>query len=242
MPLQGFDDASKSINKRKERKRGFPGLQGASEAVGNFVGAIPDTLLYKRRQAKAKEKAAAKAKQAKKPATTQESLLNIKNDYVGFNPFKEANKGGTITETVAPKPKVKVKTTTPKAKVKTTTPKVKVKVKATTTKTKVPAAKAPKAANTGFTSAADRVRNKGVSNLKPTPSKTKKGSYNFAEGTGPNTSVFDKTKNVAPKTEEKSYQKKGTMGKGKATKINAKPKKRAAKGSRAATLKKGFGY
>ena len=76
-----------------------------------------------------------------------------------------------------------------------------------------------------FTSAADRVKAKGVSNLKPTPSKTKKGSYNFNEGTGPNTSVFDKTKNVAPKTEEK-----------------AKRKKRYRKGSIAATLKKGFGY
>ena len=240
MPLKGFDDASKNINKkRKERKRGFPGLQGATEAIGNFVGAIPDTLLYQRRQAKARGEAAAKAKQAKKPATTQESLLNIKNEYVGFNPFKEANKSDTITKTVVTRPKVEVKTTTPKeAKVKATTTKTKVP----TTKTKVPAAKAPKAANTGFTSAVDRIKNKGVSNLKPTPSKTKKGSYNFTEGTGPNTSVFDKTKNVAPKTEEKAYQKKGTMGKGKAPRINAKPKKRAAKGSRAATLKKGFGY
>ena len=93
-------------------------------------------------------------------------------------------------------------------------------------------------ANTGFTSAADRIKNKGVSNLKPTPSKTKKGSYNFNEGTGPNTSVFDKTKNVAPKTEEKAYQKKGTMGKGKAPRISVKPKRRAAKGSRAATLRR----
>ena len=120
MPLEGFDSASKNINKkRKERKRGFPGLQGASEAIGNFVGAIPDTLLYQRREAKAREEAATKVKQAKKPPTTQESLLNIKNEYVGFNPFKEANKSGNITETVAPKPKVK----TPKVAAKR--PKVK---------------------------------------------------------------------------------------------------------------------
>lgn len=73
---------------------------------------------------------------------------------------------------------------------------------------------------------------------KPASVKTKKGTYNFTEGTGPNTSVFDKKKNVAPKAEEKAYQKKGTMGKGKAPKINAKPRRRAAKGSRAATLRK----
>ena len=229
MPLEGFDDASKNINKkRKERKRGFPGLQGATEAIGNFVGAIPDTLLYQRRQAKAKEKAAAKAKQANKSATTQESLLNIKNEYVGFNPFKEANK------TVVPKSRPKAKTVETKAR-----PATEIKAPAAKTKSK---GYQRSTTNTGFTSAVDRIKSKGVSNLKPTPSKTKKGSYNFTEGTGPNTSVFDKTKNVAPKAEEKAYQKKGTMGKGKAPKINAKPKKRAAKGSRAATLKKGFGY
>ena len=117
-------------------------------------------------------------------------------------------------------------------------------------------------ANTGFTSAADRIKAKGVSNLKPTPSKTKKGSYNFNEGTGPNTSVFDKTKNVAPKTEEKApkkprdrsdktamrgYEKQMRDYKRKTSEsanTGDKPmrKKRAAKGSRAATLKKGFGY
>ncbi len=41
-------------------------------------------------------------------------------------------------------------------------------------------------------------------------------------------------------TEE--YQKKGTMGKKKAPKIKAKAARRKQKGSRAATLKKGFGY
>ena len=234
MPLEGFDDASKNINKKKkERKRGFPGAQKAKSAIGDFVESAGDVLIYQRRQAKARAEAAKTAKQAKKPATTQKSLLNIKNEFVGFKPFEEANKGGNITKTTTPKVRPKAKTVETKVK-----PATEIKAPAA----KVPAAKAPKMANTGFTSAADRIRNKGVSNLKPTPSKTKKGSYSFSEGTGPNTSVFDKTKNVAPKTEEKAYQKKGTMGKGKATKINAKPKKRAAKGSRAATLKKGFGY
>ena len=239
MPLEGFDSASKNINKkRKERKRGFPGLQGVSEAIGNFVGAIPDTLLYQRREAKARGEAAAKVaakdKQAKKPAATQESLLNIKNEYVGFNPFKDANKGGDTNKAVVPKSRPRVKA--PKTNAK---PATEIKAPVAETKSK---GYQRSTTNTGFTSAADRIRNKGVSNLKPTPSKTKKGSYNFTEGTGPNTSVFDKTKNVAPKAEEKAYQKKGTMGKGKAPRINAKPKKRAAKGSRAATLKKGFGY
>ena len=111
MPVEGFDDASKNINKkRKERKRGFPGAQKAKAAVGNFVESAGDVLLYQRRQAKAKAEAAKAAKQAKKPATTQKSLLNIKNEYVGFDPFKEANKSEDITKTVTPKVKTKVKT------------------------------------------------------------------------------------------------------------------------------------
>ena len=155
----------------------------------------------------------------------------------------KAKADGNITKTVTPKTKAKV--VAPKAKpasTKTTTTKPPAETKLVNAPGAYTKPSEFKKSASTFTSAADRLRAKGVSNLKPTPSKTKKGSYNFSEGTGPNTSVFDKTKNVAPKTEEKAYQKKGTMGKGKATKINAKPKKRAAKGSRAATLKKGFGY
>jgi len=194
MPVEGFDDASKSINKKKkERKRGFPGLQGVSEAVGGFVDTVGDTLIYQRRQENRRKKADAKAKQAEKPATTQESLLNIKNEFVGFKPFEEANKSGNITKTITPKVKAKVK-----AKVKPKVKPLEVKVKKAI-EIKTTPAKAPKLVNT---------------TLQPS----------------------------TPKTEEKAYQKKGTMGKGKAPRIKAKPKKRAAKGSRAATLKKGFGY
>jgi hypothetical protein len=194
MPVEGFDDASKSINKKKkERKRGFPGLQGVSEAVGGFVDTVGNTLIYQRRQENRRKKADAKAKQAEKPATTQESLLNIKNEFVGFKPFEEANKSGNITKTITPKVKAKVK-----AKVKPKVKPLEVKVKKAI-EIKTTPAKAPKLVNT---------------TLQPS----------------------------TPKTEEKAYQKKGTMGKGKAPRIKAKPKKRAAKGSRAATLKKGFGY
>ena len=253
MPVEGFDDASKNISKRgssrrkasrdaysnsiqagAEKKKAAAAAKkvatAAEEADFGKYATDGQKSRYKanrtfraggskakfRSGVVAKGKAAEAAKQAKKPATTQESLLNIKNEFVGFKPFEEANKGGNITKTTTPKVRPKAKTVETKVK-----PATEIKAPAA----KVPAAKAPKMANTGFTSAADRIRNKGVSNLKPTPSKTKKGSYNFSEGTGPNTSVFDKTKNVAPKTEEK-----------------AKRKKRAAKGSRAATLKKGFGY
>lgn len=184
----------------------------------------------------------------------------------------KAKADGNITETVTPKPKAKVTpkpkvkvASKPKTKV---TPKPETKVtpkpKATTPKVKsgsprkdasmsTAKAKSPASTDSAFVKAFKKsvaakggVRSLGTYN-KPTEIKkalevTKKGSYNFNEGTGPNTSVFDKTKNVAPKTEEKKWQKKGTMSKGKAPRINAKPKKRAAKGSRAATLKKGFGY
>ena len=232
MPVEAFDDASKSISKRgSARRKASREANSKRIAAGQAKKAKKKatqsefnkyaTPGQKRKAARnssvnkadviAKGKAAKTAKQNKKPATTQESLLNIKNEFVGFKPFEEANKGGNITETITPKARPKVKPLEVKAKKA-------IEIKTTPTQ-------APKLANTGFTSAADRIRNKGVSNLKPTPSKTKKGSYNFSEGTGPNTSVFDKTKNVAPKTEEK-----------------AKRKKRAAKGSRAATLKKGFGY
>lgn len=181
---------------------------------------------------------------------------------------------GNIAKTVTPKPKTKV---TPKPETKVKAPAVKKPVakkpvaKTPAAKAKAPAAKAPKAANTGFTSAMDRIKAKGVRSLgtynKPTEIKkalevTKKGSYNFNEGTGPNTSVFDKTKNVAPKTEEKApkkprdrsdktamrgYEKQMRDYKRKTSEsanTGDKPmrKKRAAKGSRAATLKKGFGY
>lgn len=237
MPVEAFDDASRSISKRgSARRKASREANSKRIAAGQAKKAKKKTPQsefnkyatpgQKRKAARnssvnkadviAKGKAAEAAKQAKKPATTQESLLNIKNEFVGFKPFEEANKGGNITKTTTPKVRPKAKTVETKVK-----PATEIKAPAA----KAPAAKAPKMANTGFTSAADRIRNKGVSNLKPTPSKTKKGSYNFSEGTGPNTSVFDKTKNVAPKTEEK-----------------AKRKKRAAKGSRAATLKKGFGY
>lgn len=192
MPVRGFDDASKSINKnKKERKRGFPGAQKASKATGGFLEKVGDTLIYQRRQAKARGKVAEAAKQAKKKPTTPESLLNIKNEFIGFDPFKEATKDVKPTKTVMPKPKVKAKV---KAKVKPLEVKAKKAIEIKTTP-----AKAPKLANT---------------TLQPS----------------------------TPKTEEKAYQKKGTMGKGKATRIKAKPKRRAAKGSRAATLKKGFGY
>ena len=51
--------------------------------------------------------------------------------------------------------------------------------------------------------------------------KTKKGTYNFAEGTGPKTSKFDKTKNAGDKPKTK-----------------VKARRRAAKGSTRATLRK----
>jgi len=51
--------------------------------------------------------------------------------------------------------------------------------------------------------------------------KTKKGTYNFAEGTGPKTSKFDKTKNAGDKPKTK-----------------VKARRRAAKGSTRATLRR----
>ena len=56
---------------------------------------------------------------------------------------------------------------------------------------------------------------------KPAGIKTKKGTYNFAEGTGPKTSKFDKTKNAGDKPKTK-----------------VKARRRAAKGSTRATLRK----
>ncbi len=211
MPLEGFDDASKNISKRGSSRR-----KASREANSKRIAARQAekakkkaaqnefnkyaTPGQKRKAARnssvnkadviAKGKATETAKQAKKPATTQESLLNIKNEYVGFNPFKEANKSENITKTVTPKvekPKAK-----PKVKALKVVTKKAIEIKTAPTK-------APKLANTTLQSS-------------------------------------------KPKTEEKAYQKKGTMGKGKAPRINVKPKRRAAKGSRAATLKKGFGY
>jgi hypothetical protein len=210
MPVEGFDEASKSISKRGSARRkasrdaNSKRLQQKAENRDAAAAAKKAkqsefntyaTPGQKRKAARnssvnkedviAKGKAAEAAKQAKKKPTTQESLLNIQNKFVGFNPFEEANKSGNITKTTPPKVKAKVKPLDVKVK------------KAVEIKTTP--AEAPKLANT---------------TLQPS----------------------------TPKTEEKAYQKKGTMGKGKAPRINAKPKKRAAKGSRAATLKKGFGY
>jgi len=193
MPLEGFDNASKSISKRGSSRR-----KASRDALGKVIAAKRAAREAKKAKKKAPEaefnkyaspgekraaarnssvnkadviakgKATEAAKQSKKPAATQESLLNIKNEYAGFNPFKEANKSENIAKAVTPKVKPKVKA------LKVVTKKA-IEIKTTPTK-------APKLANTTLQ-----------------PSK--------------------------PKTEEK-----------------AKRKKRAAKGSRAATLKKGFGY
>lgn len=60
------------------------------------------------------------------------------------------------------------------------------------------------------------------------------------EKTAPSGKLVAATPVSIASTEE--YQKKGTMGKKKAPKIKAKAARRKQKGSKAATLKKGFGY
>ena len=257
MPLEGFDDASKNISKRGSSRRK---AKASRDAYFKRIAAEGATKKAKKAKKKAAQSEFNKyATPGQKRKAARNSSVN-KADVIAKGKATEAakakakikaNTGDSNKLINAPgtyntPDKIKVENIKPQKTSKVTgaigsetrrkqydalnykyddTISVKPKAKKPAAKAKAPAAKAPKMANTGFTSAADRIKNKGVSNLKPTPSKTKKGSYNFNEGTGPNTSVFDKTKNVAPKTEEK-----------------AKRKKRAAKGSRAATLKKGFGY
>jgi len=263
MPVEGFDDASKSISKRGSARR-----KASRDANSKKL----QEKAEKREAATAAKKAAKKAATAAGEADFEKYATDYqKSRYKANKTFRaggarekfrsgvvakgkeaeaakaaKAKADGNITKTVTPKTKAKV--VAPKAKV--VAPKTKVvapKAKPASTKpastkptktTKPPAetklVNAPgaytkpnefKRSVGTFTSAADRLRAKGVGSLKPTPSKTKKGSYNFTEGTGPNTSKFDKTKNAGDKP-----------------KIKAKSKKRAAKGSIAATLKKGFGY
>ena len=226
MPVEGFDDASKSISKRGSARRKASrdayskNLQekgAAREAKKAKAKAAQNefnkyaTPGQKRKSARnssvnkadviAKGKSAEAAKQAKKKPTTQESLLNIKNEFVGFKPFEEANKGGNITETITPKARPKVKPLEVKAK------------KAIEIKTTP--AKAPKLVNTT-----------------PRPTASAKATAPKKPRTG-----SDKTANRKYQKELSAYKRKTAE-----PKANAKPKRRAAKGSRAATLKKGFGY
>ena len=251
MPVEGFDSASKNI----KAKRGTPKKSKQADASRREIVEKSDAAAAKAKAQGIKEQKETDAKDNadfRKYATkSEQNRLDANRTFraggskrkfiegvVAKGRAAEATKAkeakpkadGNIAKTVTPKPETKVKAPAvkkPAAK--------KPAAKKPAAKAKAPAAKAPKAANTGFTSAMDRIKAKGVRSLgtynKPTEIKkalevTKKGSYNFNEGTGPNTSVFDKTKNVAPKTEEKAYQKKGTMGKGKASRISVKPKRR----------------
>ena len=256
MPVEGFDDASKSISKRgsarrkasrdaysknlQEKAKNKDAEKAAKKAKQSEFNKYA-TPGQKRKAARnssvnkddviAKGKLAEAAKQAKAKKKELDYFAGESDKAVKRDADKKAAKAkadGNITKTVTPK--TKAKDVAPKAKpasTKTTTTKPPAKTKLVNAPGAYTKPSEFKKSVSTFTSAADRLRAKGVGSLKPTPPKTKKGSYNFTEGTGPNTSVFDKTKNVAPKTEKK-------------TKVKAK--KRAAKGSKAATLKKGFGY
>jgi hypothetical protein len=91
----------------------------------------------------------------------------------------------------------------------------------TTTTTTTTTLKAPKKPRVGSGKAAARRYEREMRAYNRKKPKTKKGTYNFAEGTGPNTSKFDKTKNAGDKPKRK-----------------IKSRRRAAKGSIRATLRK----
>lgn len=88
-------------------------------------------------------------------------------------------------------------------------------------KTTTTTLKAPKKPGVGSSKAAKRNYAREMRAYNRKKPKTKKGTYNFAEGTGPNTSKFDKTKNAGDKPKRK-----------------IKSRRRAAKGSIRATLRK----
>jgi hypothetical protein len=268
MPLQGFDDASNSINKRGSARRKAAREANSKRIAERQAGKAKKkegqaefnkyaTPWEKRKSARngsvnkaeviAKGKA---AEQNKKPPTTQESLLNIKNEYVGFNPFKNANKSGDTNK--GGDTKKRSKTDVVKANTKPST-----EIKAPVVKTKSSASTDDAFAKAFKKSVAAKG---GVRNLKSTPSKTKKGSYNFTEGTGPDTSVFDKKKKVAgkktaleapkkprnlsDKTAARNYEKelrtykRKTANPEEKAKTKVKARRRAPKGSLRATLRK----
>ena len=90
-----------------------------------------------------------------------------------------------------------------------------------TTKQATTTLKAPKKPRTSSDKTANRKYQKEMRAYNRKKPKTEKGTYNFAEGTGPNTSKFDKTKNAGDKPKRK-----------------IKARRRAAKGSTRATLRK----
>jgi hypothetical protein len=90
-----------------------------------------------------------------------------------------------------------------------------------TTKPATTTLKAPKKPRVGSDKAATRRYEREMRAYNRKKPKTEKGTYNFAEGTGPNTSKFDKTKNAGDKPKRK-----------------IKARRRAAKGSTRATLRK----
>ncbi|MDB4404648.1 hypothetical protein N9177_00545 [bacterium] len=90
-----------------------------------------------------------------------------------------------------------------------------------TTKQATTTLKAPKKPRTGSDKTANRKYQKEMRAYNRKKPKTEKGTYNFAEGTGPKTSKFDKTKNAGDKPKTK-----------------VKARRRAAKGSTRATLRK----
>ena len=90
-----------------------------------------------------------------------------------------------------------------------------------TTKQATTTLKAPKKPRGGRNKAANRKYEREMRAYNRKKPKTEKGTYNFAEGTGPKTSKFDKTKNAGDKPKTK-----------------VKSRRRAAKGSTRATLRK----
>jgi hypothetical protein len=260
MPVEGFDDASKSISKRGSARR-----KASRDAYSNSVQANAE----KKKAAAAAKKVATAAEEADfgKYATDYQkgrykanrtfraggSRAKFRSGVVAKGKAAEAAKAakakadGNITKTVTPKTKAKVvapkakvvapkaKVVAPKAKPASTKPTTTTKPQAKTKLVNAPGAYTKsnefKRSVSTFTSAADRLRAKGVANLKPTAP---------AKATAPKKprTSSDKTANRRYEKEMRDYKRKNNTSESK----QAKPKKRAAKGSRAATLKKGFGY
>lgn len=248
MPVQGFDDASKNINKkRKERKRGFPGAQKAKSAIGDFVESAGDVLIYQRRQAKARAEAAKTAKQAK-PAKTNKKELDYfageSDKAVKRDADKKAAKTTKIEDSKTSNSKVTGAIGSEARKKQydalnwkyDDTIKVKPKVE---TKDESKLVNAPgaytkpsefKKSVSTFTSAADSIKAKGVGSLKSTASK------DSAAPKKPRTSS-DKAANRKYQKEMSAYNRKNqTLTKRKQGKRETEAMVTRAKGISATTL------
>ena len=200
---KGYRKKSESFADYSKRAKADP-LYGKSGSKGYTVKAtdgMVDVAPYKDKisveDLKAKEAKEYAAKTKKRNAEASK-IRNKKKPKTTSNTTKVI-KGGKSTKTTA----AEAPTTTATTKQATTT------------------LKAPKKPRGGSNKAANRKYEREMRAYNRKKPKTKKGTYNFAEGTGPNTSKFDKTKNAGDKPKTK-----------------VKARRRVAKGSRRATLRK----